>query len=171
MKHGHKAMTPEVRFFYDHAGWSHGPEESSEAGRLRCAESLARAEIEAERRGWFVDWGTDCDAEPCYETCERAGTEHTHEILCAVLCDADRHVLGSLGGIIDPDKTYGRVVAAELADEALTELAEALRRLHDAAMYLSKITGVPRHEETEQELVNARALLARLDAAGVTHGA
>jgi hypothetical protein len=125
---GYLQLTAEERFFFDHAGYSYDPKtETKRAGRIRCATTLARAEIEAERRGWFTEWSDDMDERGCYETCDREG-EHTHEVLCAVLYDGDDsrqngrgRVLASLGGIYDPDKLYARVVAAELAAEALAE--------------------------------------------------
>jgi hypothetical protein len=98
---------------------------------------LARAEARAAALGWEVRWDWDEDAgapdTSWCPICERMAANdrtlprevsvgHAHEILCAVLVDADGKVLGSLGGIADPDHAYRRLVEAELALEALAEI-------------------------------------------------
>lgn len=90
---------------------------------------LALAETIAERLGWSYEWayeeiGADdmlgdhaywCDK-------EQRGESHDHDVLYCILKGADGNMLESLGGIIDPDRNYGRVIDAELASEALAEL-------------------------------------------------
>lgn len=107
-----------VKFFYKHAGWGYTPGKETKAqGRRRGAVLLARAEAEAEKRGWRVKWDHSPEA---YEMGD-AETEMPSEVLDAVLYDEEGHVRGSLGQIGDPSRAYGRVVEAELALEALQE--------------------------------------------------
>jgi hypothetical protein len=90
-----------VAFFEKHAG-------------LGAGVRLANAEVYAEAMGWSVDWEYD---EMPYEMGD-AEEEPPSEVLVAILRDSDRNVIGSLGGIGDPDSNYRRVVEAELAQEA-----------------------------------------------------
>ena len=95
-------MTP-AEFFFANAGYSYNPEtETPEQGRAKCAQRLAAAEAEADRRGWWVEWIDD-------------GEEDGAPRWCALLRDSGSAVLGSLGGIDICDGPYARVVAAELA--------------------------------------------------------
>ncbi len=67
-------------FFYQHAGYCYGPNETPEQGRIRCAKKLAEAERTANERNWMYEWESDWsigshakefdtyDAEP--STCE-----------------------------------------------------------------------------------------------------
>ena len=114
-------MTPTLAkakaFFYKHGGYSYDPKKESQAqGRKRVALEMARAEAEASSRGWRVVW--EGDPEP-YET-DLEGDE-PNEVLGAILRDEHGNVLASLWGIGDPSRSYGRVVEAELALEALHE--------------------------------------------------
>ena len=96
-------MTPAEQFFFANAGYSYNPEtETPEQGRARCAQRLAAAEAEADRRGWWVEWTDD-------------GEEDGAPRWCALLRDSGSAVLGSLGGIDVCAGPYTRVVAAELA--------------------------------------------------------
>ena len=97
-------MTPAEQFFFDNAaGYSYDPKaETPEQGRTRCAQRLAAAEAEADRRGWWVEWTDD-------------GDEDGAPRWCALLRDSGSAVLGSLGGLDVCDGPYARVVAAELA--------------------------------------------------------
>jgi len=110
-----KPTSAAVEFFYKHAGWSHGPDETPEQGHRRSAERLAKAEAYAEAHGWTVHWQEDPEE---YQLGD-AETEPPREVLTAVLKDRSGKVLESLGGIGDPDKNYARVVEAELALEAM----------------------------------------------------
>lgn len=71
-----------------------------------------------------------------------------HEIACAVLRDRPEiqttyrggragEVLASLGAIIDASDAYKRVVAAELASEALAEIKQRERNDREAPSYLA----------------------------------
>ena len=106
-----------VDFFRKHAGYAVRPGESKARAKTRGAQALARAEAEAEARGWTVDWEHDPEE-------WQGDVERPFEVLTAVLRDAGGHALASLGGIgmtgnRRTDADYGRVVEAELADEAL----------------------------------------------------
>ena len=125
-----KEISKAEQFFYEHAGWSYGSaKETEEEGRARGAQELARAEEEAERRAWSVEWVYD--EEPCL-SCECGSSEcpcftgEPHETYTAILypdgLNYDPHnVLASLGSICEPSREYRRVINAELALEALSE--------------------------------------------------
>jgi hypothetical protein len=112
------------QFFYDHAGFSYDPEtQTAEEGRWECARKLRGAEVRAASLGWEVRW--EEDPEPIWDDdVERETTDYPQ--WWAVLFDSEGNVLGSLGSVdLGPDKDpwsdpYGRVVAAELAWEALS---------------------------------------------------
>lgn len=93
---------------------------------------LARAEAHAAELGWVAEWSPDEEGElgDHGEWCDEAarGDDHSHEILSCVLRDSAGSVLASLGGIIDPERSYGRVVEAELAEEAMAHAAEEAKR-------------------------------------------
>jgi hypothetical protein len=101
-------------FFYRNAGSSYTPgKETEEQGKRRGAKKLAKAEREAAKRGWTVEW--EHDPEPW----DGDDDDQPSEVLNAVLRDKNGKVLASLGAIGDPSRSYGRVVEAELALEAL----------------------------------------------------
>jgi len=113
-----RAMTPAERFFWQHAGYGYAPGRETRAqGRRRGAVALAAAEAYATAHDWRAEWvydpddGGDGDVTPD----ERYG---------CILCDADGAVLASLWSIGDPDANYRRVVAAELALEAMPDDAD-----------------------------------------------
>jgi len=120
--HATKKTAPSAKavdFFRKHAGYSVRPGESKAKAKTRSAQALARAEAEAERRGWIVDWEHDPEE-------WQGDVERPFEVLTAILRDGDGQVLASLGGIgmtgnRKTDRDYGRVIEAELADEALYE--------------------------------------------------
>ena len=109
---GGALMSPRLRagyrFFLQHAGYATPP------GRAACALALAKAEIAGEEAGFEVDWQDD--PEP-YELGD-AETEQPRDVLgCIVTAPSGETV--SLWGIGDPDRTYMRVVRAELTSELL----------------------------------------------------
>lgn len=129
--------TEAERFFYDHAGYSHGPEETAEQGRERCARELAAAEAAALAAGWWATTEEDPDVMD-----DDAGSRELVESgqavnLTVVLWGPpEADVLigrpvehGSLGGVVVASDTdpYVRVVAAELAAEAIAVRAAASR--------------------------------------------
>jgi hypothetical protein len=105
-----------AEFFYKHAGYSYGPDQTKRQGRMEGAMKLAQAEQEAEARNWTVEWSND---DMSYEV-GNDENEMPSEILVAVLKDEHGNSIGSLSGIGDPDSNYRRVVEAELALEALS---------------------------------------------------
>lgn len=131
-------LTDAEAFFYEHAGYSY-PQGASAAERKRArlehARALARAEEAAESRGWQVEWEYDLTPDTSWmtkedlEDLERGATE----LLAALLRDESGEVLTSLGGVHvrapareDP---YVRVVAAEMAQEALSAEDSASRAM------------------------------------------
>ena len=125
-----KQLTIDQFFFYQHAGYSHNPEtETAEQGRLRCAVELAEAETIAERLGYSFEWEWDSDPDLSWMSDEER--EQDHEVLCCRIPDPDtpRYSLASLSGITDPDRSYRRVIEAELASEAITALDREIETL------------------------------------------
>jgi hypothetical protein len=93
--------------------------------------ALARAESRAESEGWIAMWEEDEDRSDAWgdhvDWCEaaRAGQCHGHDTEVCVLRrgpNAFDDVLASLGGIVDAETSYRRIVEAELAEEAIAEL-------------------------------------------------
>lgn len=94
---------------------------------------LARAEHEAFRvRGWVGQWEDDqdgdlgdhaywCKARDCKGV---IGVDHRVEQAWVATGDHPSRALASLGGIIDANRDYVRLVEAELALEALAEEAK-----------------------------------------------
>lgn len=99
------------KFFFKHSGWATPP------GKAACALSSAKAEIAAEERNWTYDWSHDEDPDRSWE--EDAGYQGPGEYFICQLLDGEGDTLEVLGGIVDPDDNYRRVIAAELAGEAL----------------------------------------------------
>jgi hypothetical protein len=130
-----KQLTPAELFFYDHAGYSYKTgEETPEQGRIRCAKDLAEAESIAARLQWFCEWEWDNDIDDSWmDEEERA---KPHEWLCVRLMDGDK-VLQALGGIVDPDNDYRRVVEAELADEELSERDKAREAIRASVQHMN----------------------------------
>lgn len=130
-------MTAAERFFWTHAGTSYDPQTETRAqGRRRGAEALASAEAWATEQGMAFAWDWDECGESledmnhatasnpegwCEPECGRA-----HEVLAVIARFRDRSVAGALGGVIDPDANYRRVIEAELAAEARHEAMAAL---------------------------------------------
>lgn len=133
-----------IRFFADNAGYATPP------GRMVCAKQLADAEAEAKRRQWYVEWNdaVECFCAEDDVTCEcdrrrqHNATHHWPNLYQTVcVCEeamllavpwgahgydcagagAPAPVLASLSGICSATPEYRRVVAAELAAEALAE--------------------------------------------------
>jgi hypothetical protein len=104
-----------VAFFKKHGGYSTRPGETKKKAIQNSAERLARAEQYGTDMGWTVTWDYDQE-EYQLEDAEEAPPS---EVLVAVLRNSDGSVIGSLGGIGDPDDNYKRVVEAELALEAM----------------------------------------------------
>lgn len=114
-----KTTKQAIAFFYEHAGYSYRPDrETQEAGRRRCAKSLAQAEALASAAGVSFEWSLDgltnrewTDNGPEYGTWQCISRLNGKVI--ASLCGVD------FGPDKEPwDDPYRRVVQAELALEA-----------------------------------------------------
>lgn len=95
---------------------------------------LARAEMEARRRGWYVAWAPDdscfCGESESACACLRGVCECEYASLWRY-ADTDSERLGTaLGGICGADDAYRRVVAAELYSAELDAERET-RAAHD----------------------------------------
>jgi hypothetical protein len=115
----------DFRFFHANMGGIVGQ-------RAIGAASLARAEAYAEAMGWTCEWQwDDCSAyDHCADWgCECCKNEHTtqidHQHEVCLLRNADGEVLAVLGGIIDADRDYRRLIEAELASEAMADAVRA----------------------------------------------
>lgn len=121
--------TPDVEFFFERGGFWYDPAtETKEDGRIRCAEESARAELYAASHGWVTRWEPDPDGQRADAGTEWEDWPHWQ----AVLMSADGvDVLAALGGVMFADggdpwsDPYRRVVEAELALDAIRELAES----------------------------------------------
>lgn len=60
-----------------------------------------------------------------------------HSVQWAALRDEDDNILATLGGIVDADEDYQRVVAAELASEALHDVRTAETNDREASRYMA----------------------------------
>ncbi len=110
-----------VEFFLEHAGYSIAIGETEAQGKRRSAEALARAEIWAEFNGLSVQWEDDWNiGSHVREYGRESYPEEPEECECAVLVDSDGHVLGAMGCVDDATNEYRRVVAAEIASDAMT---------------------------------------------------
>ena len=120
---GAKNRASAVKFFIRHAGSGYDPKKETKAqGRRRGAVALAKAEAEAEKRGWTVEWKHEEDPDLSWADDEQR--EAIDEVLYATLRDDAGQSLASLGNITFGknsvhNRRYGRVVEAELALEAL----------------------------------------------------
>jgi hypothetical protein len=125
-----------ARFFHEHAGYVVGES-------MRGALAHARAERDARAAGVTFEWSEDPtgydvlgDLECCKEAerhatwarahfdnglARRIESGHRHEVEdCLAMFRGE--VLASLGGIVDADSDYRRVIQAELALEAMGEI-------------------------------------------------
>ena len=110
-----KALERSYRFFRD----TGAPGIVGESAK--GAWDLARAELESASRGWYCEWEDDPEG---VDTLGDIDPEDVSEILTCVLYDQNGELLTSLGGIVDPDRDYARVVEAELALDVLAELGK-----------------------------------------------
>lgn len=115
------------KFFYEHAGYSY-PSGASKAEqdkqRWLNARALADAELQAVELGWRFTWEDDPYG---YDPGDWPETDVPDEVLWCALRDEDGKILESLGGIgmtgkLAEDQSYGRLIEAELALQALAEM-------------------------------------------------
>lgn len=96
-------------FFKKHAG-------SIVGEAALCAFRLARAEVEAEARGFETEWVWD------EEEYQLGDDETPPDEVLGCIVTAPNGEEDSLWGVCDPTHDYCRVVAAELAAEVLGEI-------------------------------------------------
>jgi hypothetical protein len=130
-----KLLTTDEMFFYENAGYSYSKDETPQDGRIRCARELAYAESVAKDKSWYCEWVADDDADLSWMTEEEQSKEH--ETWGCILKNADAETLESLWGITDPNKTYGRVIEAELADEHLAVEHKRLESLRESIQHMN----------------------------------
>jgi hypothetical protein len=114
-----------IQFFYDRAGWSYDSEtETSEQGRRKCAELLARAASRAFNDGVYFDWSID----PYIDSSDFSDDDDPWSLWVCRMYDGDGKIVDSLCGIDfgrdgspygDP---YRRVVEAELAVSCFSDM-------------------------------------------------
>jgi hypothetical protein len=109
-------------FFLKHASYSYDSQtETRIRGRIRCAQSLARAERDARDRGVTFEWELDDITNADHEDITEENPEYY--LWACVARDACGRVFASLGAVDfglngDPyGNPYARVVEAELACE------------------------------------------------------
>lgn len=115
----HPAQRLAEAFFYKHVGYSYDPKtETKRQGRIRYAKDYARAEAYAKAAGWRVHW--EDEQEPW-----DGDTPEPDYLFCGLLYNAEGDILASLGmiGVDDLNDPYLRVVAAELALEAIPDFS------------------------------------------------
>lgn len=101
---------------------------------------LARAEQFMVDHDWNVEWPFDDSPDLSWCACHKnPRVKHNHEVLVCVLKDSAGAVLESLGGNVDVDRHYARVLVAELALEAM---GPQLEKERDSARLESRRNGL-----------------------------
>ena len=116
-KVGRTKLHKAIRFFQEHAGYCTPP------GKMVCAKHLAIAERAAELSGAVYEWEYEQSFLAPEDLTDDAKLiekwrENPPEVMNCILRDGNGVVRASLGGIIDADANYRRVIEAELALEA-----------------------------------------------------
>lgn len=113
-------------FFYANAGFSYDPKtETPHKGRARCARELAKAERDAVALGYTFQWRDDWSVGDHFKEYGEAYNDGEPSTCETCIClDPDGQIVESLGCIDDATSDYRRVVEAELASEALAEVAK-----------------------------------------------
>lgn len=138
-----RELDADAAFFFTFAGFSHGPDETAEEGKTRCAEQAREHEaiyLRAHKLGLVsCEWERDPVGFSDYAADKKAGhlargigKPERIEVAGIVTRDTEGvpTFLASLGGIWDADDNYRRVVRAELAHECADEL-RALLAAHE----------------------------------------
>ena len=122
MKHVPARLKNAYDFFRANAGGIVGE-------NARTALALAKAEEQAQQYGlvfvWEPDFVTPDDVNHDY-WCKKDYCQH-HIAVCICTDPETGEVLDSLGGIIDADQAYQRVIEAEMALNALDAIQEQTR--------------------------------------------
>ena len=126
-------MRAVFNFFRDNAGYCVGH-------KAEGALALAKAEQEAKERGLRFLWEADNDADMSFvdtwsEKDREAFWKEDHFAEWCRVEDASGEMLATLGGIIDADSNYRRVIEAELALEALGAIQGAAAQERDAEAF------------------------------------
>jgi hypothetical protein len=114
---GFSCQTPDpkdVAFFKEHAGGRVGH-------AAEGAFKLAKAECVADKLGYRFDWSNDDD--PDLSFMNEKERKQVREVLCVDVKSPKGERLDSICGIIDPERSYVRVVEAEMALENLPDVA------------------------------------------------
>lgn len=117
-----KPLTAAERFFYQHAGFSHAPNQTPEDGKRECVMQLAEAEAAAKRARVTFTWSHDPDTDSL-DFCDDAPPWK----LWQCMAYKGGECVGSLGGVdfgrdrAPYEDSYSRVVEAEIALEAMKE--------------------------------------------------
>jgi len=126
-------LTPNERFFFAHAGYSYDPKtETKQQGKRRCARAMARAEKRAQDAEFEYEWRDDWSVGSHQEYFGKGSAyEESEPNTCesCVLRSSDGEVLASLHCIDDADSNYRRVIEAELALEAFSEIDRTNARI------------------------------------------
>lgn len=128
-------MTQSEQFFFDNGGYAYAPGEIPEQRKLRCAQSLAKAELDGREAGLSFQWRED----------ERDSSDWSDEkpawkLYVCCCFGPDGKALASLHGIdfgrdgTPESSSYRRIVEAELAMEALACLPPDLDKQLDALL-------------------------------------
>jgi hypothetical protein len=115
-------MTKQEQFFFDNGGFSYDPKvESADAGKLRCAREMAKAETWALQEGYWFDVEHDCDADESWLDGEpqEYQDQWRGKGQSVVMYSQSGEIRQSLGGCYG-DQRYMRVVKAELALEEMS---------------------------------------------------
>ena len=131
------ALTRLQQWYYQHMGYSYpsactGDSRAIRRHRERQARETARAVTYWQEHGTWewdgddMDWSKQNQPDGGHPTCgwcppDRTGNCPGHVASFCVLKDADGNHVASLGGIVDADQNYTRVVEAELANEGYYE--------------------------------------------------
>lgn len=117
-------MNTAEQFFFDNAGYCYDPKtETPEQGKIRCAESMARAEQAARNAGFSFQWCED-DLDSS-EWCDERPAWKQYACICY---GPDGEIMASLSGVdfgrdgTPQNNYYRRVVEAELASEGLSQI-------------------------------------------------
>ena len=111
-------LSPAARFFYDHAGYAHGLDETPEQGRIRCAMNLVAVEGIAREAGMSFSW----DIDPNIDSSDFDDSPDPWPLWVCIAYSCTGEIVGSRGGVdfgrdgSPHSNDYRRIIEAELAD-------------------------------------------------------
>lgn len=122
-------LSADVKFFYQHAGYSYDPlNETQEQGRVRCAQDLAAAEGIGRNAGLSFEWIVD----PNTDSRDFSNARPAWELWLCSMYDAEGNFVDCLGGVdfgrngSPHGNDYRRVVEAELAQAHVKQALDSL---------------------------------------------